>query len=227
MCLLRVIVGLVYLGANAAVAGDPMPSLHLKRPAKLLCGYYGYWLGRDSITDTIRTVLDPMATARFNACDFKIQPTDFDLSDADQLRRLRDLAQAARKRDMVLLTYVYPHPHHGRRDPKRDTGLPAFVRADGEQVEDRFSLIHWETWRRLFDNAFQLARVSRSWASPPFGSIWRRSITSASPTTGPPGAASRRACLSIQRLPRRNVYQSSRDGSFARHTKSGSSDSSR
>ncbi len=129
-------------------------------PPRILSGYNGFWLDSGSITDCVDRYLEPMRAAGFTACDFKIHPSNFDLKDPQQFNRLKELAQAIDSRGMLFLTYVFPHPYDGRRDPVAHAELPAFVREDGSVVEEKFSLVHWATWRRLFDNTFQLAQAS-------------------------------------------------------------------
>jgi len=129
-------------------------------PKKILCGYSGFWLDRGDAGLIDERLLKPMADAAFNVVDLKIQPTDFDLGEAEQMRRFEQLCARVKARGLVLTTYVYPHPHHGGRVPRIHADLPAFVRADGVEVPEQFSLIHWDVWRRVFDNAFQLAEAS-------------------------------------------------------------------
>ena len=129
-------------------------------PSRILSGYNGIWLDRSSIPQFVNDFLDPLHAAGFTACGLKIHPANIDLTAPEQLRRLREISHAIHERDMLFLAYVYPHPHHGHRDPVQDASLPPFVRADGTAVEDRFSLIHWPTWRKLFDNTLQLAQAS-------------------------------------------------------------------
>ncbi len=127
-------------------------------PKKILSGYSGFWLDRNSVKDIIRIYLEPMKEAKFNSCEFKIFPTNLNLSDESQLTKLKELAQAIHERNMIFMVYVYPNPHDGRRIY---SDLPAFVDSSGKKFESRYSLAHWRVWRKIFDNAFQLASVSK------------------------------------------------------------------
>ena len=128
-------------------------------PQKILAGYTGYRLDRDMIDQVIEQILDPMQKAQFNTCDFKIQARHMDLTQPQQMRRLRELSKALAQRNLAFSTYTYSFDYI--RDPKRHGHLPAFVREDGTEVPERFSQIHWQVWAHWFDGAFQLARVSR------------------------------------------------------------------
>lgn len=130
----------------------------IKLPLKILSGYFNFWLDRSSVEDTILFYLKPMKDAKFNCCEIKIQPTNVDLSDKTQLEQLRKLSKAIQDHNMVFMVYVYPHPHNGRRIYN---DLPAFVDSNGKEHPDQYSLAHWKVWRRVFDNAFQLAKVSK------------------------------------------------------------------
>ncbi|MFH1613896.1 MAG: hypothetical protein ABIG61_02270 [Planctomycetota bacterium] len=134
---------------------------HSKLPSKIVNGYASYWIDRDMIDRTVKDFLEPMSKAGFTACDFKIGPSDLDLSDPAQFERVQKLSNEVRNRGMELFTYVYGNPHMGKRDPQKHKHLPPFVKSDGEVVENKFSLIYWPTWRMMFNSAFQLAKVSR------------------------------------------------------------------
>ncbi len=146
---------IMLLAAPISVIGaDTYPVL----PKKILSGYSGFWLNRNSVEQIVRIYLEPMHQAKFNSCEFKIFPTDLNLSDKKQLDKLRNLAIAIHKRKMIFMVYVYPNPYNGKRIY---TNLPAFVDSSGKEHSERYSLAHWQVWRKVFDNAFQLARVSK------------------------------------------------------------------
>ncbi|MFH1613895.1 MAG: hypothetical protein ABIG61_02265 [Planctomycetota bacterium] len=137
------------------------PVKHSLLPSKIINGYSGYWINHDMIDETVKDILEPMSKAGFTACAFKIGPLDFDLSDPVQFERVQKLSNEVRNRGMELFTYVYGNPNKGKRDPQKHKDLPAFVTSEGQVIEDKFSLIHWPTWRLMFNSAFQLAKVSR------------------------------------------------------------------
>lgn len=150
----------MFCAVPASAGAEPGAARKTVLPSKLLSGYFGFWIDRESEIP-VDTYADLMQKSAFNTVQIKIQPTRLDLSKADQLNRLKQIVEAFQSRGMVVLVYVYPHPHDGIRDEKLDADLPPFVGADGQRVANRFSLIHWPTWRKIFDNAFQLARASR------------------------------------------------------------------
>ncbi len=150
----------VLCGASAPVHAEAVLPGKSVLPAKILSGYFGFWVDRESEIP-IDTYADLMEKSGFNAVQIKIQPTNLDLSKTDQMNRLSHAVNAFRSRNMVMLAYVYPNPYDGTRNDKLDGDLPPFVGADGQVVANRFSLIHWPTWRKIFNNAFELARASR------------------------------------------------------------------
>lgn len=158
--------GKVNMGDYAQLVQWYVPPYDIPKPPRLLSAYMGFWLAPvpTSLSSTITGVIDPMQAANFTAVDFKLFPTDLDLASAPQFDALRDLADAIKQRGLVFLVYVYPHPHTGYRDPSVNGDLPAFVDQYGVEDENSFSMIHWPVWRRIFDNAFQLAEFSREFS---------------------------------------------------------------
>lgn len=147
-------------GMLMPVRGDSVSTGRALLPQRILSGYFGFWVDRESEIP-VETYADYMQKYAFNVVQVKIQPTHLDLSQADQKERLARVVRAFQTRGIIMLAYVYPHPHDGIRNEKMDADLPPFVGADGQTVASRFSLIHWPTWRKIFDNAFELASVSR------------------------------------------------------------------
>ena len=132
-----------------------------KVPVKILSIYGGYSVDKDSIEEVKRSYLDPAYKAKFNAIELKILGNKIDLTNPDQFRRMKQLSDAAKKRGLGLMCYTFANPWNGKRFPEKDSELPPFVSEDGKVIEDKFSLIHWPTFRQLFENAFQLAAISR------------------------------------------------------------------
>ncbi|MGD9496712.1 MAG: hypothetical protein AB7Y46_10455 [Armatimonadota bacterium] len=136
-------------------------------PRKIAAMYTG-WIApndaeRDLQADVVTRMLDPLAAAHFTAFYAKFQGAGdvlFDLSEPEQLARVRLVAEACQARGLALVAYTYHHPHH-QRDPQRHAQYPPLVTAAGEVVDDRWGLANWETWRFISDEVFQLAQASR------------------------------------------------------------------
>ncbi len=136
-------------------------------PGRIAAMYTG-WIApnqedRDLQANVVEAMLDPLAEAHFTAFYAKfqgLQDRQFDLSDPEQLDRVRLVAEACEERGLALVAYTYHHPHHGR-NPERHAQYEPLVMASGRVVEDRFALANYETWRFISDEVFQLARASR------------------------------------------------------------------
>lgn len=158
---------LVCLGLIAVTVADARAQSRL--PAKIASMYTG-WVApnqedRDLQADVVEGMLDPLAEHHFTAFYAKFQGVGdrlFDLTDPEQLARVRLVAEACAARDLALVAYTYHHPHHGR-NPERfpeHARLQPIVTAAGETVADRFALANWSTWRYISDEVFQLAQAS-------------------------------------------------------------------
>ncbi len=120
---------------------------------------------RDLQANVVEGMLDPLAEAHFTAFYAKFQglrDRAFDLSDPEQLARVRLVADACAERGLALVAYTYHHPHHGR-NPERfpeHTGLPPLVTAEGKVFEDRFAMANDDVWRHMSGEVLQLAEAS-------------------------------------------------------------------
>ncbi len=163
--------GLLLMTAALALAhGFPWPArAETSLPNHIISGYNGWYAPNEKdalerLEHITKRYLDPMAENEFTAYHVKIQGANketIDLTDPAQMRRMRKLARAVRKRNLALLTYVYDDVNHGHRNPDRHADYPPVVRKDGTTVPDKFSLIHYPTWKMLFTEAFVLARASK------------------------------------------------------------------
>ncbi len=139
----------------------------VKLPEKIISGYHGWYPVNDPKFDTdfiINNYLEPLRKSGFTCFTAKIQnlKRDFDLKKPEQFRSMKILADACKKRNLALLTYVYLYPdHRGHRDPVKQKDYPPLVLYDGTVLKDQFSLIYWPTWRMLLEKAYQLAEASR------------------------------------------------------------------
>ena len=129
-------------------------------PDKILSIYGGYSIEKDSIEE-VENYLNHVRNAGFNTIELKILARKIDFANPDQFRRMKELSDAASEHRLDLMCYTFANPWNGKRFSEKDFNLPPFVSADGKVVEDKFSLIHWPTFRKLFENAFQLAKVSQ------------------------------------------------------------------
>jgi hypothetical protein len=126
------------------------------------CIYGGFFLGskNSSVNDMDRDYLQPMSKAGFNVCDLKLHNVH-KISNSQVVTELKDLIKAINRNGMIFTAYLYPE-YSGKRLPKLHGNLPAFVTENGEVFDNKFSLIHWEVWKRIFNNAFILARQSKT-----------------------------------------------------------------
>jgi len=139
----------------------------IKRPEKFFSGYFGYFVGTNKVHETEQMYLKPMKDAGFNTVEIKIQQYNkaarrFDSKKSFQ--EVKELAETVKRNGLFLEVYFYPEPYDGKRNTKdwaNHEKLPFFVDETGKAIPERFSLIHWEVWRDIFDNAFQFAKLSR------------------------------------------------------------------
>ncbi len=136
-------------------------------PDKIISGYCGWYPVNDYKFDTdtfIKKYLDQLQKAGFTCFTAKIQNLSWkiNLEDPKQFNQLKILADACKKRNLALLTYVYLYPDHRcRRNPKKHKDHPPLVLPDGKALENQFSLVYWPTWRMFLEKAYQLAKASR------------------------------------------------------------------
>lgn len=156
------------LGIIAGCTTEPVnEKTEIKRPEKFLSGYFGYFAGRNKVPEMEQMYLKPMKDAGFNTAEIKIQQynkTGRRFNAEVSFLEIKELAEAVKKNGLFFEIYCYPEPYDGERNTKNwpeHEKLPFFVDATGKAIPERFSLIHWEVWCEVFNNAFQFAELSR------------------------------------------------------------------
>lgn len=136
-----------------------LSSTNAKLPGKILSMYSGFCLKKSNLKKFEKNYLVPMGKAKFNVCDLKLHSLH-KLSDPELSLKLKELSYVINKNGMVFTAYTYAHPR--RRNPKYHAKLSAYVDEHGRTVPNKFSLIHYEVWRTIFNNAFRLAKASQT-----------------------------------------------------------------
>lgn len=134
-----------------------------ERPARLLGGYTGYFLGGNP--DQYEEILfKPMAAANFNMVELKIQQnTARRMNVAAARHEFAALAEKAQKNGLWFQIYLYPEPYDGQRKPDwpEHQKLPALVDGAGNTHPNAFSIIDYDVWKESFKHAFAIAGLSK------------------------------------------------------------------
>lgn len=166
--MLRMLFSCLILGIIAGCTTEPSKEkTEMKRPEKFLSGYCYYYVGSNKVPETEQMYFKPMKDAGFNTVEIKTQQYDkvgrrFDSKKS--FLEIQELAEAVKKNGLFFEIYCYPEPYNGERNTKNwpeHEKLPYFVDETGKAIPERFSLIHWEVWHEVFNNAFQFAELSR------------------------------------------------------------------
>lgn len=134
-----------------------------ERPARLLGAYSGYFLGGDP-GQYAETLFRPMADAKFNMVELKIQQNRARRMNVAAARsEFATLAEKAKSYGLWFQIYLYPEPYDGQRKPgwPEHQALPALVDAGGNTHANAFSIIDYEVWNDCFRHAFAIAELSK------------------------------------------------------------------
>ncbi len=134
-----------------------------ERPARLLGGYNGYFLGGDP-GQYAEKLFKPMADAKFNMVELKIQQNKARrMNVAASRNEFAVLAEKAKDCGLWFQIYLYPEPYDGQRKPDwpEHQALPPLVDAEGNIHANAFSIIDYGVWRECFKHAFAIAELSK------------------------------------------------------------------
>ena len=145
-----------------AVAGGSVSSLSAApaRPARLMAGYTGYFLGASR--DHVDRMIDRLAENAFNSIDVKVHSNYRKKKFIDgHWQEVRSLVDRAHEKGLLFNVYLYPLS--GKRVPQwpEHAALPVPVDAMGNRIEASFLMSDPATWKTFYSEAIRYAALRR------------------------------------------------------------------
>ncbi len=149
----RLMAAIVVITATTVFAGP--------RPARVMSGYTGYFLGGGG-REHVEKMIDRLAENGFNAIDVKVHSNYGRKKFIDGCwQEVKALVDRAHAKGLAFNVYLYPISSSRRADWPEHAALPVPVDATGSRAEGAFLISDPASWRVFYCEALRFAALRR------------------------------------------------------------------